>query len=135
MLYVNGEAEDERDHAAFCRSVDAGLAFPGWKAERCVRCRGVGVCWGVCSCSVSLVSHASRALSHTHRVVWGREGKERVVEVRPGDGPAQLHKMAEVKRIVDQDMGFVPLAEGKLVPGRGAVLCCAVLCCAMLGWC
>jgi hypothetical protein len=36
MLYVNGEAEDERDHAAFCKSVDAGLAFPGWKAERCV---------------------------------------------------------------------------------------------------
>lgn len=36
MLYVNGEAEDERDHAAFCKSVDAALGFPGWKAERCV---------------------------------------------------------------------------------------------------
>ena len=34
------------------------------------------------------------------------------MEVRPGDGPAALHKMAEVKRVVDQDMGFVPLAEG-----------------------
>lgn len=50
-----------------------------------------------------------------HRVVWGKEGKDRVVEVRPGDGPAALHKMAEVKRVVDQDMGFVPLAEGACI--------------------
>lgn len=50
---------------------------------------------------------------HTaHRVVWGKEGKDRVVEVRSGDGPGALHKMAEVKRVVDQEMGFVPLAEG-----------------------
>lgn len=61
------------------------------------------------------------------RVVWGKEGKERVVEVRPGDGPAQLHKMGEVKRVVDQDMGFVPLAEG-----ASRLLACCVLCCAML---
>lgn len=80
LLYVNGEAEDEKDHANFCRSVNAGLAFQGWKMER---------------------------------LVWGAEGKDKVVEVRPTDGPTQLAKAAEVKRIMDQEMGFVPLAEGE----------------------
>lgn len=82
LLYVNGEAEDEKDHAIFCRSVSAGLAFQGWKDQR---------------------------------LVWGAEGKDRVIEVRPADGGPQLLKMGEVKRIMDQEMGFVPLAEGESV--------------------
>lgn len=82
LLYVNGEAEDEKDHANFCRSVSAGLAFQGWKDQR---------------------------------LVWGAEGKDRVIEVRPGDGAPQLLKMGEIKRIMDQEMGFVPLAEGEMV--------------------
>ena len=84
MLYVNGEAEDERDHANFCRNVNAGLIFQGWKAER---------------------------------LVWGAQGKDKVVEVRPTDGTTQLHKIGEVKRIMDQEMGFVPLAEGEKALG------------------
>jgi hypothetical protein len=69
-------------------------------------------------------------------VVWGKEGKERVVEVRPGDGPAQLHKMGQVKRIVDQDMGFVPLADGASSVwcgvGWGGVWCFFLVVCAAL---
>lgn len=34
LLYVNGEMEDEKHHATFCRSSTAGLSFPGWKSER-----------------------------------------------------------------------------------------------------
>ena len=79
---MNGEAEDEKEHATFCRSVSAGLAFQGWKDQR---------------------------------LVWGAEGKDRVIEVRPGDGGPQLLKMGEIKRIMDQEMGFVPLAEGESV--------------------
>lgn len=80
LLYVNGEAEDEKDHASFCRSISAGLVFQGWKGQR---------------------------------LVWGAEGKDRVIEVRPGDGGPQLLKMGEVKRVMDQEMGFVPLVEGQ----------------------
>lgn len=45
----------------------------------------------------------------------GSEGKDKVVEVRPGDGQTQLNKVGEVKRIMDQEMGFTPLAEGEKV--------------------
>lgn len=34
MLYVNGEDEDEKQHAAYCRGIKRGLVFPGWKNER-----------------------------------------------------------------------------------------------------
>lgn len=50
------------------------------------------------------------------RLVWGQEGVDgRVIEVRPGDGAAPLTKMREVKRVMDQEMGFVPLREGDIV--------------------
>ena len=39
--------------------------------------------------------------------------EDRVVEIRPQDGTAQSEKMREIKRVIDQEMGFVPLADGK----------------------
>lgn len=78
MLYVNGEAEDERDHAAFCKSVDAALGFPGWKAERCVR---VGV-FVVVGCGM----HARFSSMYRRRTGWCGARRGRTAWWRCGRG-------------------------------------------------
>ena len=34
LLYVNGDAEDEKEHAKLCKTVTSGIPFQGWKMER-----------------------------------------------------------------------------------------------------
>ena len=92
MLRVHGVAEDDTQHAKICKDYKEGVTCVGWKNER------------------KLIEFDNRDNTASTRNSGGSSSSssstDRVVEVRDGDPLQHRRKVLEVKRIVDNELGF-----------------------------
>jgi hypothetical protein len=98
MMYVHGVAEDLKEHSKICSSHLHGVPLGNkpWKKQRVVL-------WSRNNNNHNNFDNKLSAISGSSNKVK----EDRIIEIRDSDPLLHRKKVVEVKRIVDQEMGFV----------------------------